>query len=77
MFATNLKLFLRHRKINYDVMLIPCIWTLTSPLTKLIHKKPNHYFPINSIYETLVKDKGTLTEKSLWEQFLHWADTFA
>ena len=51
------KLFFKHRKLDYDIMLIPWRGILSLPLAKMIHKKPIIYIPAFSIYDTLVNDR--------------------
>jgi len=71
------KLFLNHRKIDYDIMIIPWRGILTLPLAKLIHRKPIIYFPAFSIYDTLVSDRKKIKKNSLKAKFVHLADKLA
>ena len=48
-----IRLFLKHRKVDYDVMIIPWRGIITMPLAKLVHKRPIIYFTGVSIYNTL------------------------
>jgi len=68
------KLFFKHRKLEYDIMMIPWRGILTLPLAKLIHKKPIIYFPAFSIYDTLVNDRKQVKKESLKAKFVHLAD---
>jgi len=71
------KLFFQHRKIKYDIMLIPWRGILTLPLAKLIHKKPIIYFPAFSIYDTLVNDRKKIKKNSIKAKFIHFVDKLA
>jgi len=72
-----LKLFFRHRKISYDVLVIPWRGILTLPLVKIIHRKPIIYFPAFSIYDTLVYDLKKIKKNSLKARFVHFVDKLA
>jgi len=76
-FTSYVKLFLKHRKIDYDIMLVPWRGILTLPLAKLIHKKPIIYFPAFSIYDTLVNDRKKIKKNSLKARFVHFVDALA
>jgi len=71
------RLLLRHRKLDYDVMLIPWRGVLTLPLAKLIHKKPIVFFPAFSIYDTLVNDRKKIKNNSLKAKFVHLVDSLS
>lgn len=71
------KLFFKHRKLKYDIMMIPWRGILTLPLAKLIHKKPIIYFPAFSIYDTLVNDRKKIKKNSLKAIFVHFVDKLA
>jgi len=71
------KLFFKHRKLKYDIMLIPWRGILTLPLAKLIHKKPIIYFPAFSIYDTLVNDRKKIKKDSFKAKFVHFVDKLA
>ena len=73
-FTTYCKLYSKHRKLNYDVMIIPWRGILTLPLAKKIHKKPIIYFPAFSIYDTLVNDRKKIKKDSLRAKFVHFVD---
>ena len=40
-FKGYVKLFFKHRKIKYDIIVIPWKGILTLPLVKIIHRKPD------------------------------------
>ena len=71
------KLFLKHLKLDYDIMIIPWRGILTLPLAKIIHRKPIIYFPAFSIYDTLVKDRKKIRENSLKAKIIHLIDNLA
>jgi len=71
------KLFFKHRKIKYDIIIIPWKGILTLPLLKLIHRKPIVYFPAFSIYDTLVNDRKKIKEKSIQAKVIHYVDKMA
>ncbi|MEX0656426.1 MAG: glycosyltransferase [Nitrosopumilaceae archaeon] len=75
--ATYFKLFLKHRKMDYDIMIIPWRGIITLPLAKIIHKKPIIYFPAFSIYDTLVNDRKKMKQGSLKAKFVHFVDKLA
>jgi len=76
-FLTYLKLLFKHRKLDYDIMIIPWRGIMTLPLAKLIHRKPIIYFPAFSIYDTLVNDRKKIKKKSLKAKFIHFVDKLA
>ncbi len=76
-FITYCKLFFKHRKLDYDVMIIPWRGILTLPIAKLIHKKPIIYFPAFSIYDTLVNDRKIIKKNSIKGKFIHFVDKIA
>lgn len=71
------KLFFKHRKLDYDVMIIPWRGILTLPLAKLIHRRPIIYFPAFSIFDTLVHDRKKIKENSLRAKLVHMVDNVA
>jgi len=71
------RLYSKHKKIDYDVMLIPWRGILTLPLAKIIHKKPIIYFPAFSIYDTLVNDRKKIKKNSIKAKFVHFVDELA
>jgi len=68
------KLFFKHIKMDYDVMIVPWRGVMTIPLAKLISKGPIVYFAFISIYDTLVNDRKLIKPKSLKAKFLHFVD---
>lgn len=72
-----LKLFFRHFKLDYDIMIIPWRGIITLPLARLLSRKPIIYFPFLSIYQTLVDDRKLYKQKSLSAKFFHFVDGFA
>jgi len=75
--AAYFKLFFKHRKLKYDIMIIPWRGILTLPLAKLIHRKPIIYFPAFSIYDTLINDRKKIEKNSLKARFVHFVDKLA
>ena len=71
------KLFFKHRKIKYDIIVIPWKGILTLPLAKIIHRKPIIYFPAFSIYDTLVNDRKKIKKKSIQAKIIHFVDKTA
>ena len=61
------KLFFKHRKLDYDIMIIPK-WrgALALPLAKIISKKPIVYFAYSSPYDVLVTDRKNFKPKDNW-----------
>jgi len=72
--SSYLKLLSKHRKLEYDIMLIPWRGILTFPLAKFIHRKPIIYFPAFSIYDTLVNDRKKIKKNSLKARIVHFVD---
>ena len=71
------KLFFKHRKLNYDVMISPWRGITTLPLAKLITKKPIVHFAFISIYDTLVNDRKTIKRNSITAKIIHFIDKLA
>lgn len=71
------KLLFKHRKVIYDIMIIPWRAVITLPLAKIITRKPIVYFPFVSIFQTLVEDRKSIKERSLTAKFLHFVDKTA
>ena len=44
------KLFFKHRKLDYDIMIISWREILTLPLAKIVHRKSLIYFPAFSFH---------------------------
>ncbi|MGQ0791674.1 MAG: glycosyltransferase [Nitrosopumilaceae archaeon] len=76
-FRTYCKLLSKHRKLDYDIMIIPWRGILTLPLAKIIHKKPIIYFPAFSIYDTLVNDRKKIKKDSVKAKIVHLVDKIA
>lgn len=82
-FRAYVKLFFRHRKINYDIIVLPLWWgAIELPMLKLISKKPIMYFGQGSPYDELVNDRKKIKASSLTAKFFykfekkvcHWSD---
>ena len=76
-FSTYCKLYKKHRKLDYDILIIPWRGILTLPLAKLVHKKPIINFPAFSIYDTLVNDRKKIKKDSFKAKFVHFVDKIA
>jgi glycosyltransferase involved in cell wall biosynthesis len=74
--TANVKLFFRHFKLDYDVMIIPWWGIFTFPLAKIICRKPIIYWSNLSIYHTIVNDRK-LNPNSLKAKLIHFAEKFA
>ena len=73
-FKGYVKLFFKHKNLEYDVIILPWRSIITLPLIKLIHRKPIIYFPAFSIYDTLVNDRKKIKKKSLLAKIVHFID---
>jgi len=71
------KLIFKHRKLNYDVVIIPWRGLLTLPLAKLICKKPIIFFPAFSVYDTLVNDRKRIKKNSIQAKIIHLVEKIA
>lgn len=59
------KLFFKHRKIVYDLVVIPLWWgAIQLPLLKLISRKPILYYAYVSPYDELVNDRKKVKSTS-------------
>ena len=67
------KLFFRHRKLDYDVMIIPR-WrgSLAIPLAKIICRKPIVFYSYASQYDILVTDRKLFKSNSLRAKLVRW-----
>jgi len=67
------KLFLKHRKLDYDIMIIPR-WRggLALPLAKIISRKPIVYFVYASPYDILITDRQTFKPNSFMGKFIRF-----
>ena len=65
------KLFFKHRKLDYDIMIIPR-WRggLAIPLAKIISRKPIVYFVYSSQYDILFTDRQTFKPNSFMGKFI-------
>jgi len=68
-----IKLYLKHRKLDYDIMIIPR-WRggLALPLAKTISRKPIVYVVYSSPYDILVTDRQTFKPKSFMGRFIRF-----
>ncbi len=71
-----IRLFLKHRRISYDVMIIPWRGIITLPLARLVHRGPIIYFTPIPIYASLT-DAYNLPKNSLRAKFAHFAERTA
>jgi len=71
------RLLLKHRKIDYDVMVIPWRGVITLPLAKMIHRSPIVYFPTLSIYDTLVNTYRRCARNSLKARIIRFIERTA
>ena len=73
--SANLKLILKHRKIDYDIMILP-LWRslLTLPLAKIISKKPILYYGYMPIYDTIVNDRKMMKENSIKAKIIYFVE---
>jgi len=71
------RLFLKHRKMDYDVMIIPTGNMTTLPLAKMIHRRPMVYFPTLSFYDTLVNARKKIRPDSLLAKIVRFVDKAA
>ena len=72
--TSYVKLFFKHRGLDYDIMIIGWRGIIVLPLAKLISKKPIVFFPFISIYQTLVEDRKLISKNSLKAKFFHFVD---
>ena len=68
------KMFFLHRKLDYDVMIIPWRGIFTFPLAKLVCKKPIIFWSTLSIYHTLIEDRKIANPNSLKAKLIHFAE---
>ena len=76
-FPAYFKLLLKHRNLDYDIMIIPWRGIITLPLGKAICKKPIVYHAFISIYDTLVLDRKIIQPKSIKAKFVHFVEKMA
>lgn len=65
------KLFLKHKKMDYDVIIIP-LWrgAIALPLAKIISKKPILWYANASAFDGLIIDRKTFKSNSIQAKFL-------
>lgn len=64
------KLFFKHRKIDYDIAVLPLWWgAIQLPLLKIISRKPILYFGQGSPYDELVNDRKKVKPSSFTAKF--------
>ena len=67
------KLYFKHRKINYDIIVLPLWWgAIQLPMLKLISKKPILYFGQGSPYDELVNDRKKIKANSFTAKFFYY-----
>jgi len=71
------KLLFKHRKLEYDIIMIPWRGIMTLPLIKIISKGPIIYFAYTSIYDSLVFDRKYFGKKSIQAKFIWFCDKMA
>jgi len=71
------KMFFRHRKLDYDVMVIPWRGILTFPLAKVVCNKPIIFWSNLSIYHTLIEDRKISNPNSLKAKIIHFVEKYA
>ncbi len=69
--AAYVKLAKKHKKLNYDIMIIP-LWrgAIAMPLAKLITRKPILWYANASAYDGLVNDRKTFKPNSIQAKFI-------
>jgi len=75
--SANFKMFFRHLKLSYDVMIVPWWGIFTFPLAKIICRKPIIYWSNLSIYHTIIEDRKKLKPNSFLARFVHFAEGYA
>ena len=74
-FSANLKLISKHRKIDYDILILP-LWRslFTLPLAKIISKKPILYYGYMPIYDTVVNDRKMMKKNSIKAKIIYFVE---
>ena len=74
-FSANLKIILKHRKIDYDILILP-LWRslFTLPLAKIISKKPILYYGYMPIYDTVVNDRKMMKKNSVKAKIIYFVE---
>jgi len=71
--SAHVKLFLKHRKLDYDIMIVTrSYWGLEVPLAKIISRKPIVYFIYDSTYDILVTERKLFKPNSFKAKFIHF-----
>jgi glycosyltransferase involved in cell wall biosynthesis len=66
------KLFFKHRKIDYDIIVLPLWWgAIELPMLKIISRKPIMYFGQGSPYDELVNDRKKIKANSFTAKFFY------
>jgi len=68
------KLLFKHRKLDYDVMIVPWRGIMTLPLARVIKKGPIMYFAYVSLYDSFVCDRQYFSENSIQAKFIRFCD---
>ena len=71
------KLMMKHRKLEYDVMIVPWRGIMTLPLAKLIKKGPILFFPYIPLYDSVINDRKMFKKNSIQGKILKFADGMA
>jgi len=74
-FSASVKLILKHRKLDYDVLIIP-LWraVFTLPLAKVLSKKPIVYYGYIPIYDSIVNDRKIAKANSLKAKSIYFVE---
>jgi len=77
-FRAYFKLPLKHRKLKYDLMIIP-LWKalLTLPLAKIISRRPIVYYGYMPIYDTVVNDRKMKKPNSIFARLIFFVEKTA
>ena len=68
-----IKLFFKHRKVDYDIAVLPLWWgAIQIRLLKLISRKPVLYFGQGSPYDELVHDRKKVKPNSFTAKFFYY-----
>ena len=60
------RLFQKHRKVKYDILILPLWWgAIQLPMLKIISRKPIMYFGQGSPYDELVNDRKKIKSDSI------------
>ena len=76
-FKSFIKLYFKHRKIEYDIAILPLWWgAIQLPMLKLISRKPILYFGQGSPYDELVNDRKKVKPNSFTAKFFYHFEKF-